>query len=528
MGDIDQPLTGLFFQLLRGEQFKNQIIKYILLCGLLHIFYSTVLKPSTRTQDRLPVVNRLFSWQPRVLARLRWALFAHHILQRAHTKFNGKPYLLDRGDAEYVVLPARYIAELNRIPVHVLETRRHHSFSLLGHLTGMHVILKTSYHVRTLLGRVSPATGGLTPSMARRMTARLSLLLSQDPHVTQIIDPVDVLVRCVSEGLALTLFGPPICDDPELVRLCHEHTKNVFTIAFCMRIVPAFLQPFAVWLLPAKWRLERGWSTWDRIVIPEVRRRLQEADPNAATRNDLISWMIQDAKSSTERDERVLTHLSAAVIAGATYSTANLISEALVDLVARPEILEQLRDEIRQKHIETGGQWDMTTLDSLPKLESALKETSRLTPGAMFVYQRAVAKDVTLSDGLQLVRGQFITTLSQEASMAHGTGLASENATNSYDGLRFYNQDPERHLHVPFRGLDGDVLTWGSGRWACPGRVVANMMIKILLVKLLDEYEFSFVEGRKPSTIDIHEFIMLSPMARIKLRRREECLGIKF
>ncbi|RYP77686.1 hypothetical protein DL771_001054 [Monosporascus sp. 5C6A] len=478
--------------------------------------------------DQLPIVNRYFPFEPRFFARLRWAVFAHDILEKAYKKFDGKPYRLERGDADYVVLPARSITELNRLPVDTLNTRKHHSYSLLGHLTGMHVILKTNFHVKTLLGRISPAVSEFASPMAKRMTARLSHLLPQQAGPWALIDPVDTLVQCVSEGLALTLFGPPICDDPELVRLCHEHTKTVFGLAFCMRIIPSFLQPILVWFLPAKWRLVRGWRTWDRIVIPEVRRRLQEEDLDAAKRGDMISWMVRDAKTPVERDPHVLTHLSAAVIAGATYSTANLTSESLVDLVAHPDVMEEVRAEIREKHAEIGGRWDMAALDSLSKLESALKETSRLLPGAMFVYQRAVEKDVKLSDGLQLKRGQFITTVSQEASIAHNAKLAPGQAPDSYDGMRFYERDLERHRARPFRGLDGDVLTWGSGRWACPGRVVANMMIKILMVKLLDEYDFAFVNEKKPSVMRIHEFLMLNPTAKIKVRRRESRLGIEF
>ncbi|KAI1373128.1 cytochrome P450 [Hypoxylon crocopeplum] len=508
--------------------------RYLLAALALCFFCISILSASVSgphdhdVSDKLPIVNRSFAWEPRFFARLRWAVFANRILEKAYRKFDGKPYRLERGDADYVVLPARSIAELNRLPTDALHTRKHHSFSLLGHLTGMDVILKTSYHVRTLLSRISPAVGEFTPPMAKRMTAKLVRLLPQQPGSWAQIDPVDALVQCISEGLAQTLFGPPICNDPELTRLCHEHTKNVFTLAFCMRVIPSFLQPVLVWLLPAKWRLVRGWKTWDRIVIPEVRRRLQDKDLDAATKGDLISWMVRDAKTPMERDEHVLTHLSAAVIAGATYSTANLTSEALVDLVARPEILEELRDEIREKHEEIGGQWDMAALDSLYKLESALKETSRLSPGALFVYQRRVQKDVELSDGLQLKSGQFITVASQEASMAHRANPTPGQASNGYDGMRFYNQDFERHRALPFRGLDGDILTWGSGRWACPGRVVANMMIKILMVKLLDEYEFAFVNDKKPSVIHIHEFLMLNPIAKIKVRRRENSLGIEF
>ncbi|KAI1465433.1 cytochrome P450 [Daldinia caldariorum] len=310
----------------------------------------------------------------------------------------------------------------------------------------MDVILKTNYHVKTLLGRISPIISEATPLMAERMTARLNQFFPGEPGVWVSIDPVDVLVKCISECLAFTLFGPPICDNPELVRVCHEHNETVFTLAFCMRIVPSFLQPILVWLLPAKWRLVRGWRTWDRIVLPEVRCRLQEKGFDPSTRGDLISWMLHDAKTPIERDEYVLCHLCAAVIAGATYSTANLASEALVDLVADPDTLEEVCREIKQKHEDIGGQWDLAALDSLYKLDSALKETSRLAPGAALVYQRAVQRDVNLSCGIQLKRGQFIAVASQEDIMAYSANKGIPGRTPStYNGMRFYNEDLERH-----------------------------------------------------------------------------------
>ncbi|OTB17449.1 hypothetical protein K445DRAFT_57310 [Daldinia sp. EC12] len=452
--------------------------------------------PKYVLSEQFPLINKRFAWEPRLFARLRWAVFCREILQAAYNNAGGKPYQLERGDADYVILPASTIPELNRLPPDILNTRKHHSFSLLGHLTGMDVILKTSYHVKTLLGRISPAINDATPLMAERMTARLSHLFPQEIGVWASIDPVDALVNCI-----------------------------IFTLAFCMRIVPSFLQPILVWLLPAKWRLLRGWRTWDRIVIPEVRRRLQEKDFDPSKRGDLISWMLHDAKTPIERDEHVLCHLCAAVIAGATYSTANIASEALVELVANPDILDEVRSEIKQKHADIGGRWDLAALDSLYKLESALKETSRLSPGAALVYQRVVQRDVQLSCGVRLKRGQFIAVTSQEGIMAYTANKdVPGHIPNTYDGMRFYNEDLERHKATPFSGINGPLLTWGSGRWACPGRIVANMMIKVLMVELLDKYEFEFVKGKKPGVIRIHEFLMLNPMAKIRVRRREKPL----
>lgn len=54
------------------------------------------------------------------------------------------------------------------------------------------------------------------------------------------------------------------------------------------------------------------------------------------------------------------------------------------------------------------------------------------------------------------------------------------------------------------------------------------MTAKIILVKLLDEYEFKFLDGRsRPNTI-MHEFVSFDPFGRLAVRRRTSRLGIGF
>lgn len=297
-----------------------------------------------------------------------------------------------------------------------------------------------------------------------------------------------------------------------------------------MRFVPAFLQPILVYLLPAKWRLTTGWKTFKRIVQPEILRRRQIEGFDASISADLVSWMIQDAKSPVEKDAWVVTRLSASVAAGATYSTANFVAQALSDLVAHPEVLKEVHAEVRDQHLkiaQKGGRWNLAALNDLPKLESAMKETARLSPGTLLVYSRLMEVDHTLSNGLTLRKGQFITS----ASHAHNT--ANEKAfpnPKEYQGLRFYEQNLHLHRAQPFYSLDGDILTWGSGRWACPGRYVANLSSKVLLIKLIDEYEWGFLDGKPPPVTALHEFPLFSPDIKMQCRRKrtEDCLGISF
>ncbi|KUI71216.1 Ent-kaurene oxidase [Cytospora mali] len=416
----------------------------------------------------------------------------------------------------------------------MLNSRQSHAFTLLGDLTGMQVVEKTSYHVRMLQGRISPAL----PELFAPMAARISNAMKQNfPQDTErgwtAIKPLPATVLCFSEGIAMALYGAKMAGNPRLVQLTYELTQDVFKVAFAMRCIPSILQPFLVWLLPAKWRMLRGWRELGSFVVPEVLRQ-KEANNNPKTEShnpspDLVTWMVQDGRTKLERDPDVLTTLCGSVAAGSTYSIANFVCRTLSDLVAHPDVLEAVRAEIHAKNASlvqsNGGRWDLAALGGLDRLESAMKETARLAPGTLIVYSRVVQHDCVL-DGVELRKGQFITM--------SGPGRAMDPAIfeepKVYKGLRFCADDKtlEEHRARPFRNVDTDILTWGAGRWACPGRQLADMAAKIVLVKLVDEYEFALIGGKQLKPNCVHEFLFFHPDNKLLVQRRKDAVGIKF
>jgi cytochrome P450 len=103
----------------------------------------------------------------------------------------------------------------------------------------------------------------------------------------------------------------------------------------------------------------------------------------------------------------------------------------------------------------------------------------------------------------------------------------------AYDALRAFNEGLDQHRAQPFRSVDSKDHRWGAGRWACPGRSIASLISKVILVKLLDEYDFSFVPdkqgiAKRPATQIMHEFVFMGPEAIMFTRRREKNSGIVF
>ncbi|CAH0021577.1 unnamed protein product [Clonostachys rhizophaga] len=487
------------------------------------IIYATLpLLRSSKSNDSLPVANKLFPFEPSFFSRIRWALWAQQIIRDADKKTQGRPYKLARGDSELVVLPARLIPELNRYGVDVLDSRKSHAFTLLGHLTGVEVVEHTNYHVRMLQGSITPALPELFHSMAKRISDALK---EEFPQIDQwtIMKPLPASVRCFSEGIALVLYGSKMVENPRLVELTYTLTRNVFVVAFAMRCVPSCLNRYLAWLLPAKWRMHQDWKALSDFVIPEVQRRktviLEGKEEHSP---DLITWMVQSGRTELERDPQVLATLCGSVAAGSTYSIANFVCRALSDLTSNPEVLEAVRAEILAKNAEIGGRWDTAALASLPCLESAMKETARLAPGTLIVYSRAVTQDCVIG-GVPLKKGQFMTV--------SGPGRAMDpniyEDPTTYKGLRFCADDKiKEHSVKPFRSVDTDILTWGAGKWACPGRYIADMAAKILLIQLIDAYEFSFVGGVPLKHDAIHEFLFFHPDNKMQVRRRKDAVGI--
>ncbi|KAI1114204.1 putative cytochrome P450 [Nemania sp. NC0429] len=506
---------------LRTRNFVDVNSISILLPFVALLFVAIYILKTGKHGDGLCSVNRSFWGEPAVLARVRWALGSRKILDHAFKRLQNRPYRLFRGDMDLIVLPSEFIPELNSLPQNSINSRFYHSFSVLGHVTGLNVVRKTNHHMRVLLGRVSPMLPTMLQPTAHRISAAVARLFPQNGNSWDMIDPLEIISECVTEAIVLILYGRPTCDNPEVVRLCHQITKDAFTIVIIMRCVPASLQRVLVWFLPAKWRLQKNWKKLEKLTVPVVNERKLE---NTSLDMDLLTWMVTDGKSYNVTDASLLARLAASVAAGGIYSTANLVVGVLVDLTARPELCEEIREEIQVKHIENHGCWDNASFSSLPKLESVLKETSRFAPGSLLVYSRLMETTQTLSNGLVLPKGQFITISAHSRSMDSRIFPMPE----TYSGLRHYTNDTGKHYDRPFNSIDGDILTWGAGRSACPGRFIATLVAKILLVKLLSQFEFKFVNGECPEKVVIHEFVLSNPFKKLLVRQRDESLEFNY
>lgn len=257
---------------------------------------------------------------------------------------------------------------------------------------------------------------------------------------------------------------------------------------------------------------------------PGIERSIAEKQQGQKPRADLISLITHDAKNSREASVERIAGIIGSTAAGAIHSSAALVMAVIVDLAANPKFMEEVRKEIRETHKKLGGRWSTSAFQDLVKLDSAMKETTRLSPSTNIVYMRAILQDHTLSNNLKLESGKYLCI--------SGTARAMEETVfsnpNEYDALRYYNKDLDGHLARPFNNSHAEDYRWGSGRWACPGRFIATLFTKMIIVKIVDEYDISFPDGCRPKLASLHEFNFMLPNSEILMRRREKSLDIKY
>jgi cytochrome P450 len=175
-------------------------------------------------------------------------------------------------------------------------------------------------------------------------------------------------------------------------------------------------------------------------------------------------------------------------------SQANTIATAfwlLAFILRDPRARAEILDEVR-----AAGRLDLEAMKRLPKLDSAVSETTRLTSLAL-VLRRA-----TVDTTLALAAGPLAVRAGEELCLyARATHLDPEIYADPYsfvfdrflpgpDGPPRFSRRGEK---IPFH-----LVPFGGGRNACPGRFFARNELKLIVATLLAEYDVELTTTASP------------------------------
>lgn len=134
--------------------------------------------------------------------------------------------------------------------------------------------------------------------------------------------------------------------------------------------------------------------------------------------------------------------------------------------------------------------------------------------------QREVMETFVFKDGLRIAKGTRVSW----AAWEHINSPEITPNPDIFDPMRSYQKSQksqdEKKRHTGFQ-TDINNLTFGYGKLACPGRSFAIAEAKIILVKLLSEFDFRFRDSEcRPKDMFTDEQMFPDPTARLMVRKR--------
>lgn len=133
---------------------------------------------------------------------------------------------------------------------------------------------------------------------------------------------------------------------------------------------------------------------------------------------------------------------------------------------------------------------------------------------------RYAVEDFTFNDGLHVPKGSLISWVAVHNQIDPSIEPNPEqfDPTRGYLKRQVSDKEATRHL-AGQPSLEN--LAFGFGSQACPGRTLALWVVKVVLARLIRDYEFRFGEHQgKPKSMQILEFVFPDPDAKLMVRRR--------
>lgn len=283
------------------------------------------------------------------------------------------------------------------------------------------------------------------------------------------------------------------------------------------------LCPIWYWRIPVIGQYLDGAGFAVRNVWEIVRNAVVECQASASGSNKstflhkLIS-LIRTEKSSISRD-RIIGNAITLFLAG-TDTTEKSLVQALYLLATKPELQQELRNEIIDLDLKTASLDDLYT--KAPHLKSFLHETHRHI--AMPMLMLSTVEEIPFC-GTTLPAGQdifmlnrYYSTQTKNPTSDVPTGVGQAMPSNEFHPYRYLvkNEKGDSVCPDPSNKATG-FLPFGYGVRMCPGRRYSEILSYSALIAILQTFDFELAPNH-PSVEQVYDAIAISPSCDIQLQ----------
>jgi cytochrome P450 len=400
-------------------------------------------------------------------------------------------------------------------------------------------IVHNPTHHETIRGPLTRNLAGLVPDILDEVRLAFDEVLGTDTKEFKEAVVFDTVIEVVARASNRVFIGVPLCRNKKLLAIAMKWAQLMPMSASLLNQFPRFLHPV---FAPVVTFLNHWYARkYVKIVSPEIRRRQELSRSGKGVKpNDLLQWTVDLAEKSpldTERDVSTIALRLLVVNFAAIHTSTFSVTNTVIDLICSdPSNVLQIREEIQHALEVNGGNWDKGVLQHLIRLDSSMRESSRL--GSFLGF--GITRKIIAPDGIVAPNGTtcpYGTTVAVPTNGIHNDPALYEDAAE-FKPFRFVEMretaavaDVETHpeakkstthlinnAKLSFVSLSSQYHPFGYGRHACPGRFFAANELKLLLAYMFQNYEFENQPERPP-----YKWIgttLLPPMThKVKFRR---------
>ncbi|KAI9168060.1 Ent-kaurene oxidase [Paramyrothecium foliicola] len=510
---------------------RQGVLITALLIGTLYIAWSSIPVKQKYADAPIACVNPKDPEQTLEKARLRFKNDAVSMLQEGYRQFKGRPWYVPSPLGERLMLPSRYVEEIKTAPMDEVDFVATFFEMFEGRYTTMGS--RSTLHPRTARNDLNQYMGRVLDPVMEEIKDSFDAHLPAHNEWTPI--PVHhAMVEIVARVSSRMFGGTELSRNKGWVDSTINFALDGFVGAQAIKQYPMFIRPLAAKFIPALGKIKEHHATAQRVIVPILRARRAKAaanwpDTDGEPPADFLQWMLDNADGE-EQEESFIAQIQLKLSFAAIHTSAAAPTQLLYDLCVMPEYIKPLLDEISEVRSELqDGNFDKRSLGKLEKLDSIMKESQRFNPLLLVTFERVITRPYTFSDGFTVPGNTQIGVPTQAISM----DPALYEDPEKFDGFRFSDlknaikpgTNPAEMGRLAYASSNHDSMAFGYGRHACPGRWFASNEIKMIMVYLLENYEFRLPEGKtgsenRPPSLNFETQYLPNTDAVIEFRRR--------
>ncbi|KAK4032898.1 hypothetical protein C8A01DRAFT_40658 [Parachaetomium inaequale] len=393
-----------------------------------------------------------------------------------------------------IVVPPKFLGELRKLADDVVSFDDAVAQTMHSKYTKLPIGETLIPH--TVKSSLTPALVRLNPSIADEVQESIRQELPPCNDWTS-ININQKLLRIVALVSGRVFIGAELSRSEEYLDAAINYTVELMEARRALETVRPWLRPFVANRLPEVKKLDQRIAQADRFLRPIVaaRREMQDSEKP----DDMLQWVMDGQEKFKQYTTEELARMQLGISFAAIHTTTLTTTNVFYNLAAYPQYIPELRDEIRTVLAEHNGVFTSSALQAMKKVDSFLKETMRLHPAGAASFQRKVNKTFSLSNGQVIPAGVVIEV--PAAAISHDPEVFPD--ADKFDPWRFARLreqaraagEAEAAAQNQFVSVNPNVLTFGFGRHACPGRFFAANEIKMIMANFVLAYEVRLPEG---------------------------------